>query len=132
MSADRPTSVSVVAWFFMILGVLSILSAIGYLFVHFQDPSISFGLWPGVLQIVVAGSFVVAGAQFLRGSALMRKVLEFGLYLLAIGVVAYGAGFSSNFGSLLPLASAGIYLVPLFFVVKALRSQKIRNYVCKT
>ena len=132
MSSNRPTSVSVVAWFFMILGGLSVLSAIGYLFIHFQQPSTSFGLWPGILQIIVAGSFVIAGALFLRGSAPMRKVLEIGSYFLALGIVAYSISFSSNFGSLLPFAFIAAYLIPLFFVIRALRSQTVRTYVCKT
>ncbi|KZZ60091.1 hypothetical protein A3762_03710 [Oleiphilus sp. HI0125] len=132
MNSDRPTSVNVIAWFFMILGGLSILSATGYLLVYFQEPSTSFGVLPGVLQILIAGSFVVAGALFLRGSARMRQALEWGSYLLAIAIIAYGINFSSNFGSALPFAFIAIYLVPLFFVVKALRSQKVRNYASKT
>ena len=137
VSADRPTSVDLVGWFFMISGSLSILNAIGSLLVHYQTPSNSFGLWFGVVQILVAGGFVVAGALFLRGSAPMRQALEYGAYLLAIAIIAYGIygiNFSSDVHSalLFGMAVLTLLLSPLFFVVKGLRSQKVRNYVCKT
>ena len=77
---------------------------------------------------------MVAGALFLRGSAPMRQALEYGAYLLAIAIIAYGINFSSDVHSalLFGMAVLTLLLSPLFFVVKGLRSQKVRNYVCKT
>lgn len=129
MSIDRPTSVNVVAWFYMILGSLSILSAIAYLTVHFIEPDNSFGFWPGFVQIIIAGGFVLAGFLFLRGSARMRNFLEIGTYVLSALIIAWTINLAVEFDSPFPLLGSAIYLIPFYFVAKALRGDKVKNYV---
>ncbi|WP_045856793.1 hypothetical protein [Teredinibacter purpureus] len=129
MSANKPTSVSVIAWFYMISGSLSILSAFAYLYVHFTRPEISSGAFIGVAQILIATLLVVAGKLFLNGSEVMRKVLELSTYALAVGLLFFSitTWLKSNDPSV--LAMVALYLTPLFFISRALRSDKVKNYM---
>jgi len=132
MENKRPTSVNVVGWFFIIIGSLSILSAIGYVAVTYINSKSFLGAWPGLAQIIIAGTLAYAGFGLLRGSALMRQVLEVSSYGLVVLLIGYIIHVSQQFGTWLPLAGMLIYLIPLGFVIVALRGQKVKTYVSTT
>lgn len=128
MSNERPTSVSVVSWFFIISGLLAVLSAIGYVFVAVSEPNTASPVWKGVLQILIAAFLVVAGIFFLKGSAKARLFLEYSTYALAFFFLSYSVALASTWGYG-PLFGAIVYLVPLFFINRALRNPKVVNFV---
>ena len=132
MTIERPTSVSVVSWFFIIIGSLSVLSAIGYIVVSIINGISIAGAWPGFVQVLVAGFLVYGGVGLLRGSELMRKALEIVSYTLAIAILAYSVSVARDLSSLVPLFGFAMYIIPLAFVVRSLRSEKVKAYASKT
>ena len=132
MTNERPTSVSVVGWFFMIIGGLSTLSAVGFIVVSFINGQSIAGVWPGYVQILIAGSVAYGGFGLLRGSAFMRQALEVASYLIVLLVLAYGVTLARDMSSWVPFFGFAIYIVPLAFVIRALRSQRVRVYASKT
>ena len=132
MENERPTSVNVVGWFFIIIGSFSTLSAAGYIVVTYVNSKSFLGAWPSLVQIIIASTLVYAGIGLLRGSALMRQVLELSSYGLVALLIGYIIHASQQFGTWWPLAGMLIYLIPLGFVIVALRGQKIKTYVSTT
>ena len=132
MSNDRPTSVSVVAWFFIIIGALSVISAIGYIVVSMASDNVTGSALVGALQIVIAGFAAYSGYGLLRGSSVMRQALEILSYLLVLALGVYGVILARDFSSWGPLVNSGLYIVLFAFVIRGLRVQKMREYASKT
>ena len=131
MSDGKPTSVHVVGWTFVVVGMLSALSGVLYLFAGAENGKGLLSSWPGLVQVPVAGFLSWCGFSFMRGSARMRKVLELSSYAIVILVVAYGLNMVREFGSwLLPLGLV-LYLIPIGLIIQALRSEKVRAYVSR-
>lgn len=131
MSRERPTSVNVVSWFFIIIGTLSAISAIGYIVVGNINGGSILDSWPGLVQVVIVCALVFTGSRLLNGSEQARKVLLFSSFLLVVMFIGYSFWLYRKFESLGPLLNLIIYLIPMFFVIKALRSKKIETYTSK-
>lgn len=131
MSNIKPTSVHVVGWTFVIVGMLSMLSGVLYLFAVAENGQSLLSSWPGLMQVLLAGFLSWCGFSFMQGSAQMRKILELSSYAIAILVLVYGVNMAQEFGSWsLPLVlGLALYLIPIALIVKALRSEKVRTYV---
>ena len=132
MPNERPTSVNVVGWFFIVIGGLSCMSAVGYLAVSILNGKGVTDAWPGLLQMVFAGFVAYGGVGLLRGSSLMRKALELSSYLIVALLIIFSTIWASDYSSWGPLISAFIYAAPLMFVIRALRSEKVKLYASKT
>ena len=132
MSKERPTSVSVVGWFFLIIGGLSVLSAIGYIIVSTVNGYAIFSAWPGFVQLPIAGFVAYGGFGLLRGSAFMRQALEVSTYLIVVLLVVYSGVLARDFSSWGPFFGFALYIIPLAFVIRALRSQRVKAYASKT
>lgn len=129
MINERPTSVSVVGWFFIIIGSLSCLSALGFLVVSLSGELPASRTWIGYVQLIVAGFLAYAGFQLLKGSAFMRQALEIASYALVLLIVVYGARMGLDFRSWFTALIHAIYLIPFVFVIRALRSEKVKTFV---
>lgn len=132
MSNERPTSVSVVGWFFMIIGGLSLLSAIGYIVASTINGNAILSAWPGFVQILIAGFIAYGGFGLLRGSAFMRQALEVSSYLIVVLLVVYSVSVARDFSSWGPFLGLALYIIPLAFVIRALRSRRVKAYASKT
>jgi len=132
MSNERPTSVSVVGWFFMIIGGLSLLSAIGYIVASTINGNAILSAWPGFAQILIAGSVAYGGFGLLHGSAFMRQALEVSSYLIVVLLVVYSVSVARDFSSWGPFLGLALYVIPFAFVIRALRSQRVKAYASKT
>ena len=132
MANDRPTSASVIGWFFIIIGALSIVSAIGYIVVSMIGDTALGSAWLCAVQILVASFAAYSGYGLLRGSSVMRQALEILSYLLVLSLGVYGVILASDFSSWAPLINTGLYIVVFMFVIRGLRGQKVRDYASKT
>ena len=132
MPNERPASVSVVGWFFVVIGGLSFMSAVGYVAVSVLEGKGVADAWPGLLQMAFAGFIAYGGFGLLRGSSSMRKALELSSYLIVVLLIIFSTIWVSTYSSWGPLISAFVYAVPLIFVIRALRSEKVKIYASKT
>ncbi|AFJ02644.1 hypothetical protein Q7C_1495 [Methylophaga frappieri] len=147
----RPTSVSVIAWAWIVIGFLMLISATLGLFAHLvtsgyfseSDWQFTTYLYPTIAltQIAVAIMGLVAGIFFLK----MRPWARFTLEILTWLSILLLAGFFFfvmmkilNMGSVdashapqivsifMTFAMILMYGLPLFFVLRRLRSPKVR------
>lgn len=132
MSKERPTSVNVVGWFFMVIGSLSSLSAIGYILVSAVNGNAIFSAWPGFVQLLIAGFVAYGGFGLLRGSAFMRQALEVSSYLIVVLLVLYTGAVARDFSSWAAFFSFALYIIPFAFVIRALRGQSVKACASKT
>ena len=132
MSNERPTSASVVGWFFIIIGCLSVITGIGYIVVSVINGNSLGSALLGFVQIAVAGFVAYAGYGLLRGLAIMRRALEILSYLLVILFAVFGVNLARDFSSWGLLVSSSFCMILFVFVIRELRSQKIQVYASKT
>ena len=151
----RPTSVTVISWVWIALGVMMTLSAtmalLGFLLVGNQTSQIDnlpllFKYFPyfAAIQVVLAITGVVAGINFLKLKRWSRDVLEVLTWLLLIFIVGFSFYWSSQWltmtsgvkengfqlmGLITGMVVCVVYAIPLFFMLRALRSTRVRNAV---
>lgn len=151
----RPTAVSVIGWFWIIVGGFMTLASVSVLLQEPPSESLiremskdsSLGAWVfrhyvlfALLQVAVAQVAIVSGIGFLR----LRKWARIALEVLSwLGVAFVGAivvkmifmAFAYCRGCSVIVVAMGvamisaIYLVPLWFILRSLRSQKVRDAV---
>ena len=136
---ERPTAVSVVGWAWIVIGGLALLSSLLNLFLLATDAPQAFGSWlPAALaaQCLLGAVGLYGGIRFLRLDERARKVLEYMTSAFAVLLVASAIGgvvfVAPDLDSSLVLAlfaafMLALYGVPLFFMLKALRSQKVKD-----
>tara|TARA_R110001606_G_scaffold390717_1_gene557940 strand:+ start:425 stop:817 length:393 start_codon:yes stop_codon:yes gene_type:complete len=129
MKSNRPTRVSVVGWFFIIVSSLSILSAIGYIVVGITSQDSMFEVWPGYVQILVASLLVYCSIGFLNGASRMRSVLEYSSYFLILAILYQGITAAIEFNAVGPLLVYVVFLILMGLIVHALRSNQTKTYV---
>lgn len=136
MHIKRPTSVSVIGWFFIVIGTLSITSGgLAFLVSISQDIPQQQGF--GIVltaQVLIAAVAVYAGVRFLKGSRSMRYVLEAIAWLLLAAIVLFYMKMAPNFMSE-PIAIALVVLNfitfagPFAMTIYFLRGVKVRKYL---
>ncbi|MBI5687642.1 MAG: hypothetical protein HZC54_21435 [Verrucomicrobia bacterium] len=150
----RPTAVSVIGWFWIIAGGFLALAA-GTSLLHRPNESVVndaakqhafLGMAArcyavsGVLLLTTGATAIVSGIAFLRLRKWGRTALEVISWLAVayitvavVGMIAmmsfYLSGVSVLFGILLAGISGAFYWVPLGFIIRSLRSKKVRDAV---
>lgn len=140
----RPTSITVIGWVWQVIGALMCFSAI-----------IALGLTGGVEQSGSGGLLLVllvqlgfgivggiSGMMFLRLKAWARRILTgltSVLFLFAVGsmiiwfvmwglmIVRSGPTGFHILGGIMGLAIAGVYILPLWLMLKHLRCAEVKN-----
>jgi len=136
----RPTAVSVIGWAWIVIGGLAALSALSNLQLMFvmRDQDGFFTRWAAGLafQSLLGGVGLYAGIRFLRLDARARRVLEYLTWILVVATVAWVVGAFifiipalEDMLALAPIiaAAAAMYGVPLYFMLKGLRSQRVKD-----
>ena len=132
---QKPTSVSVIGWFFIIIGGLSLLSGFMALFVSISQEmlEVNFALMV-LLQFIVATFAVVGGIGFLKGKKSMRYLLEGIAWFLLSALILFYAKIAPNFSSE-PFAIAivvinfCIFSIPIGLVIYFIRGSKVAKYL---
>ena len=128
MNKERPTSINVVSYFFIVTGTLSTLSGIGYIVATFSNGFTLINSMPAIVQVSIASSLIVAGAGLLKGSERMRNYLKIISYLIIVVFIIMGVKLSIDYNSLAPAFGFILYSVPILLVIRALSSTKLKSY----
>ena len=115
----------------MIFGTLGSISATGHLIVGGADSLFSIDSWAVYLQVLVGLFLVYGGNQLLNGSSFMRKSLEVVSYMIILIMFLDSVSNIDVFGYKAMIIIFILYLVPLALVIRALRSDTIKNYTSK-
>jgi len=131
LKKECPTRIKVVSWFFVVFGLLAAFSAIGSVSIGIADNHSLASYWGENIQIIISFFLVYGGRKLLEGSPSMRSYLEIMSYVIIALLFVFNASFVEKFGLWGPLISFTIYLVPMIFVIRALRSDIARAYASK-
>lgn len=112
----------------MIAGGFAALSGVGYIVAASMTNNSDPNPISGIAQVVIAVGLAYCGYSFMRGSETMRKILKVSSYMLICFFLYFGFGSYSDFDSVGPLLVVMIYIIPLFFVIRALRSETVKSY----
>ena len=130
---ELPTSVNVTSWTFMIIGGLAIFSGALYLYAALHDQQIDglFDVYSGILQVIIAFGVAILGYRLRCGGKQTPKLVIIVCILLALIFIVFGALQSKEWGTIMPLVSTVLYLIPLACIGKAFSSEKVNAYYSK-
>ena len=133
---ERPTSVSVIGWFFIVMGGLSVISGALALALSasLETESDLVPLWQIIVQIILASSAVIGGFYFIKGSVLSRYYLEVLTWVCLILLVYFLRNFtgflsSGGMGATVFIINTLVMLVPLGLILYFIRCSKVKAYI---
>jgi len=130
---ERPTSVSVIGWTFIVLGGLSLVSGSLALFLLLSK-DVGPAPWQILLQGVVAGAALIGGVYFLKGNRTARYVLEAIAWLALVALVWFYSGISPQLSSdpagiAVVVLNFLVMVVPLVLILYFIRKRKVMEYL---
>ena len=158
----RPTCITVIGWAWIIIGGLMFLSAIMALFSAvmidraagadpeaLRDMPTIFKFIPllASIQMAVAVTGLIAGINFLKLKKWSRNILEILTWVLVVFIAGFGIYWEYGWlsmtsghgprgfdimGAVMGLIVLGFYGIPLVFMLKYLRGDKVKNALAGT
>ncbi len=133
---DKPRSVPIIGWTFIIVGGVTVLTSLWGLKLVLSKDIYTNPSWIVMVltQLFIAVVAIIAGVRFMKGSRMMRTILE------AISWLILGAMFWFSWGAFITLShdvlGKGItifnfllFVVPITIIIYKLRGSKIRSYL---
>lgn len=131
----RPTKLTIIAWFSIIIGLFSISGSGGYLVVAIMsDAPIRFGSeYQVILQFITSLLIMLGGAGVLLGKPMSQKILlvSYGLLAFLIVIIIGKYAFGSRYGTgdkIVFIVNFLFMLAPVIFVLLVLRSDETKSY----
>lgn len=154
---ERPTSVTVIGWAWIVIGALMAFSSVMALFISIimarmlADQPAGGDELPFMLQIfpflaaaqfIVAGVGIASGICFLKRKAWARKALEVLTWLVLSFLVAFMVAWMASWitmtgdaevsgfsamGVVMALGITALYGIPLAIMIRYLRGEKVRS-----
>ena len=131
----RPTKLTIIAWFSIIIGLFSISGSGGYLVAAIMSEApIRFGIeYQVILQFITSLLIMLGGVGVLLGKPISQKILlaSYGLlaFLIVIIIGKYAFGIQYGTGDKIVFIVNFLFmLAPVIFVLLVLRSDETKSY----
>jgi hypothetical protein len=125
----RPMCITVIGWFWIIIGVVIFLGSVMMLFSFFvvRIDQINQSILIPLVLIPISILIIASGISFLKLKPWTRKILEI-LSWLAI-ILSFGDGIFGvvHLSSYKPLLWDGLFCIPFAIIIKYLRGNTVKN-----